>query len=336
MFKDSVVRLGRGRRALVVMMALIVSLVSLGAVASPVLAKQPTGDFAVFKQCPRFTAGVNLCLYSQIDGEMTLDKLTVPIVNTVTVQFGIMLNEETFEEKVVGALNEETLSPTPQPVPGGLSSLIDCNEIKGKWFPGRVRRGACKAMLDSSRFTTVNATTELARPASEIYVNKSNEEDGEGTALTLPVRIHLENPLLGQDCYIGSSANPIMFNLTVGTTSPPPPNEPITGKFGLISVKDEFEFIEVTGHVQVDNAFSAPEATGCGGPFSFLIDPLINGKLGLPSPAGYNTIIHSGYADEATTVGVIASEQEEPHEKRHGKEWGQETGPTPWRHWHHG
>jgi hypothetical protein len=331
MRKRYVVRLGgTDRRMLIAAMALVAPLVTGLGLASPALAKEPTGDFAVFKQCPRFTAGVNLCLYSQIGGEMTLGKLTVPIVNTVTVQFGIMLNEETFEEKVVGALNEETLSPTPQPVPGGLSSLIDCNEIQGRGFLGRVRRGACKAMLDSPRFTTVNATTELARPASEIYVNKSNEEAGEGTALSLPVRVHLENPLLGRRCYIGSSTDPIVFNLTVGTTSPPPPNKPITGKFGLIGVKDEFNFIEVTGHVQVDNAFSAPEATGCGGPLAFLIDPLINKKIGLPSPAGYNTIIHSGDVDEATTVGVIASEQEEPHEKQGKGKWGRGTGPHRW------
>lgn len=35
-------------------------------------AKEPTGDFAVFKQCPRFTKGVNLCLFSQTSGEVTL------------------------------------------------------------------------------------------------------------------------------------------------------------------------------------------------------------------------------------------------------------------------
>jgi hypothetical protein len=335
MFKDSVVvRLGRGKRALVVMMALIVSLVSLGAVSSPVLAKQPTGDFAIFKQCPRFATGVNLCLYSQITGGVTtINKLSVPIVNATTLQFGIAFNSETEAETVVGAINGETLSPTPQPVPGGLSSLIDCNEIKDKGLLGRLRRRTCKAILDNPSFTAVNETTELARPASEIYVNKNNELALQGTALALPVRIHLENPLLGRDCYIGSSADPIVFNLTVGTTSPPPPNEPITGKFGLIGAKDKFEFIEITGHTQVDNAFPAPEATGCGGHLASLINPLINSKIGLPSPAGYNTVIHSGYVNEGTTVGVIASEQEEPNEKHHHEhKAGQDAGPHHW--WH--
>jgi hypothetical protein len=332
MFKDSVVvRVGRAKRALVVMMALIVSLVSLGAVSSPVLAKQPTGDFAVFKQCPRFTTGVDVCLYSKIAGGVTtLNKLSVPIVNPVTLQFGIVIDPKTEAETVVGAFNGETLSPTPQPVPGGLSSLIDCNEIKDKGLWGGLRRRTCKAILDNHWFTAVNETTELARPASEIYVNKNNELALQGTALALPVRIHLENPLLGHDCYIGSSANPIVFNLTAGTTSPPPPNEPITGNFGLISAKDEFEFIEVTGHVQVDNAFSGPTATGCGGPLAFLIDPLIDSKIGLSSPAGYNTIIHSGYADEATTVGVIGSEKEQSGEERHEHKRGRQTAPRDW------
>jgi hypothetical protein len=314
-------------------MALIAPLVTCLGPASPALAKEPMGDFAVFKQCPRLTTGVNLCLYSQITGVTTLNKLSVPIVNPVTLQFGIVFDPTTEKETVVGALNGETLAPTPQPVPGGLSSLIDCNEIKDRGFPGRIRRGACRALFNHPWYTAVNETTELAAPASEIYVNKNNELAGVGTALSLPVRIHLENPLLGRDCYIGSSTDPIVFNLTVGTTSPPPPNEPIAGKFGLISAKDEFEFIEVTGHTQVDNTFSAPQATGCGGHHASLIDPLINSKIGLPSPAGYNTVIHSGYVNQGTTVGVIASEQEEPvSEKHHEHKGGRDTGPHRW--WH--
>jgi hypothetical protein len=320
------------RRTLVIVVALMAPLTGLG-IASPVVAKEPTGDFAIFKQCPRFAPGVNLCLYSQITGgEMTLDKLTVPIVNTVTFQGGLVEEEQPpFAVTFVAALNGETLSPTPEEVPGGLSSLIDCDEIKGKGFLRRAWRRACKNVFENSRFTAVYATTELARPASEIYVNKRNELVEEGTALTMPVRVHLENPLLGRRCYIGSSADPIMFNFTTGTTSPPPPNKPISGSFGLIKVKDEFEFAEVTEHLQVDNTFSTPEARGCGGPFSFLIDSLINGKIGLPSPAGYNTIIHSGYADEGTTVGVIGSEQEEPGEERHEHKRGRQTALPDWR-----
>jgi hypothetical protein len=332
MLKNGFMRLmGVRRRTLIIVMASMAPLGGLGMV-SPVVAKEPTGDFAIFKQCPRFATGVNLCVYSQIKGgEMTLGALSVPIVNTVTFQGGIVKGEEPpFAEAFVGALNGESLSATPQPVPGGLSSLINCDEIKDKGFGGRARRRVCRAVFENPRFSTVSATTELAGPASNIGLVLPNELREEGVALTMPVKIHLENPLLGRDCYIGSSTNPIVFNFTTGTTEPPPPNQPIHGSFGLISQKDEFEIIEVAEHLQVDNAFPAPAAMGCGGPFSSIIDPLIDSKIGLPSPAGYNTITHDGHASEATTVGVIASEQEEPGEERHEHKGVRRTGPRDW------
>jgi len=278
--------------------------------APSALAGGPTGDFAPFTKCPQFTTGVNFCVYSQITGgEMTLDKLTVPIVNPVTLQFGLMINTETGGETTVGALDGETLSPTPQPVPGGLSSLIACNEIKGRGPLEGIRRRACRAVFGNPGFSRVTATTELAGPASGIVLNRSNQLSQEGVGLSLPVRIHLENPLLGKDCYIGSSAEPIVFNLTSGTTSPPPPNKQITGSIGAITIKDEFKFAGFGEHSEVDNAFSAPAATGCGGHFSSIVDPLIDSKIGLPSPAGYNTIIHVGYALLAVVGAVIESEK---------------------------
>jgi hypothetical protein len=50
------------------------------ALAAPAMAMEPTGDFAIFKQCPRFAAGVELCLYTEtLSGEVTLNTQTVPI-----------------------------------------------------------------------------------------------------------------------------------------------------------------------------------------------------------------------------------------------------------------
>jgi hypothetical protein len=288
------------RRTLIVAMALIAPL----AFAAPALAKEPTGDFAVFKQCPRFTAEVNFCFYAQtLSGEVTLNKQTVPITKTITLQGGIKRNETTEAETFVAALNGETLSKSPQKVPGGLAGLIKCNEISD--FLERV---ACELVFENG-VTGVNATTELARPASEIGINKNNLVNEEGVALSLPVRVHLENPFLGSECYVGSSSSPMTWNLTTGTTSPPPPNKPISGKVGNIEFKDAFRFVQITGNSSVDNAYAAPGATGCGGLFSFLIDPIINGKIGLPSAAGHNTTILNNTIDEAPAEAVIASEK---------------------------
>src|SRR5580704_8050921 len=122
------------KRGLGIGVALIVPLASLG-LAAPALAKEPTGDFAVFKQCPRFTAGVNHCIYSQITGgEVAIGKTSVPIENPLTLQGGTDRNEEVEPtvETFVGALNGETLSKTSEKVPGGLLDLVKCNEIKGE------------------------------------------------------------------------------------------------------------------------------------------------------------------------------------------------------------
>ncbi len=284
--------------------AIVASALALLALAAPALAKSPTGDFAVFSQCPRFTLGVNFCFYSQTkSGEVTLNKQNVPIKNTITLQGGISRNEETETETFVGALNGETLSKTPQPVPGGLLGLVRCNEINNI-----IERIACELVFQNG-VTGVNAITELAKPASEIGINKNNLVNQEGVALSLPVKIRLENPFLGSSCYVGSSTHPIIWNLTTGTTSPPAPNKPITGKVGEIEFKDEFNLNQLTNNSIVDNAYSAPEATGCGGLFSFLIDPIIDGKIGLPSAAGHNTTILNNTIREATGEAVIASEK---------------------------
>jgi hypothetical protein len=52
-----------------------------------------------------------------------------------------------------------------------------------------------------------------------------------------------------------------------------------------------------------------PVSEGCGGVFSFLIGPIINSKIGLPSPAGHNTAILSGTLNTAEAEAVIASEK---------------------------
>ncbi len=296
-------------KRIITLVVLIASLASLGG-ASSALAKEPTKGFAVFKQCPRFTSGVNFCLYDQTkSGEVTLDKQKVPITSTITLQGGIDRNEATEEEKFVGALNGETLSKTPQNVPGGLLGLVNCKEILGEGEWEKFLRGACESVFENN-LTGVRAITELAKPASEITINKNNLVNEEGVDLGLPVKVRLENPLLGSECYIGSSSKPIVWNLTTGKTNPKAPNTPIHGSVGEITFTESFNIVNITGNSSVNNEFAAPEATGCGGwPLEYLLDPIIDAKIGLPSAEGKNTAILTGNLQEATSEKVIASEE---------------------------
>jgi hypothetical protein len=335
MIKDRGARFANIRgRVFIVVAALIAPLGALG-IASPTVAmaaKEPTGPYAVFKDCPRFTAGVEFCQYSQITGGVvTLNRLSVPIVNTITWQGGIS-ETSTGVETFIEAINGETFSREPQSVPGGLSSLIDCNEITGHGFQDRTRRGLCEGLLEHSWWQGVNETTELAEPTSDVGLNRLAAAEG-GIALSLPVRFHLESPLLGRDCYIGSSTEPIVFNLTWGTTSPPPPITPISGHFPTLEILEEGALLHIVGISSVDNTFAVPAATGCGGPFAFLIDPLINSKVGLPSPAGNNTVIHNGYDYLATVPNVIKSETGEEGAGQTGEHHGHGPGHGPGPGW---
>jgi hypothetical protein len=301
------------RRLLVVVVALFASM----AVAAPALASEPQGPFSVFKECPRTTKGVGYCVYAQIEsGEVKIGKTAVPInenkKSEIILQGGYERNEskEPAEEHFFGAENGETLSKTPQNVPGGLLDLINCTEITGEGFLEFLAREGCKAVFEN-KTTGVSATTELAKPASDIGINTDNLINEEGIALSLPVKVHLENTFLGSECYIGSSSEPVELALTDGETSPPKPNEPISGKLGHAEAHlyEGLPYLEITNNTLVNNSFSVPKASGCGGIFSSLVDPLVDSKLGLPSEAGNNTAVQTGKQKSATAKVVVASEK---------------------------
>jgi hypothetical protein len=281
MLKHRVGRLaGARRQGLIVGLALVAPvLFGLGITSSASAA--PKGIFAVFAQCPTSTPGNALCTFAQTtSGEFAIGKTKVPINKTITLQGGGVLtgSSNPNEYFLLPAKNGESLSKTELNVPGGLTGLVNCEEIKGNGLLEKLERGTCKAIFEN-KTTGVTATTELVASATNpAILNLASLFLGEGTALTLPVRVHLKNPLLGEGCYIGSEKSPIQLHLTTGTTAPPPPNKPIKGNPGKFSeeVEKEFGVTVVKENSLVDNAYSAPVAEGCGGLFSFLIDPIVN------------------------------------------------------------
>jgi hypothetical protein len=274
-------------------MTLVAALMALGFASSSALAT-PTGEYAVFAQCPLSDASLSACIYAKTEsGEFVVGNEKVPITNPITLQGGFTENEETETLTFVGAANGETLTKSPQKVPGGLIGLVKCNEISNF-----IERIACELVFENGA-TGVNATTELAAPASSIGLNEANLLSEEGTALSLPVKVHLENPFLGSECYVGTNSSPVVLNLTTGTTSPPAPNKPIKGSKGTESVNSEGTILTLSKNSLVNNSFAAPDSSGCGGLFSFLIGPIVNSKLGLPAAAGHNTAILNGTLKQA-------------------------------------
>jgi hypothetical protein len=218
----------------------------------------------------------------------------VPIEKTQTLQGGLVKFSES-ESYLVEALNKETLTKTPQKVPGGLTG-IKCSGIKGNGLIEKGLRALCESIFDNG-LTGVTATTEVAGSASSIILNQPFLEVGFGTALYLPVKVKLENPLLGSSCYIGSNSEPIKLEFT--TASP--------GKPGTFTTKHGGEILVVSNNTLAASNFKAPGATGCG--IGGLLDGLLNEKLGLPTTEGNKAILNNTI-EEANSEQVEGSEEE--------------------------
>lgn len=260
-----------------------------------------TGEFARFVTCPTANAAVDGCLYAETtSGTFKMGNKTVPIVKPVVLKGGFdsddgsIFGNLTFIAPTDGA----TLSKSPQPVPGGLTGIV-----APSWWPSILQNLFNETI--NNGFTGVTATVELAGPASSVKFNALADLAATGTALAMPVKVKLDNPFLGSSCYIGSNSNPIQLKLTTGTTSPPPPNTPITGSPGEPSGSEEGQIIAFKNNKLVDNSFAAPGANGCGGIlFSWAVDPFVNSIVGVPSAAGTNTAILAGntYIADANAV----------------------------------
>jgi len=229
------------------------------------------------------------CVLGVFDGSYTIGTKTVTLQSPVTLQGGY--TGEGSEIEFHGAENGVTLSKPAQPLPGGLSGLTAPpswpKELQD-WFNGAIEEGS----------TGLDATLELAGPATGIALNYENLFDEEGTALGLPVKIKLDNPILGGNCYIGSDKAPIHLELSTGKSGA------LKGAVGELSFNEELTIMTLTGLELVDGTYALPAASGCGGVASAFVDPLVNSLLGLPSASGKNAARLTGVLEDADAEAV--------------------------------
>lgn len=168
------------------------------------------------------------------------------------------------------ANSEGGLSKTKQEVPGGVIGLTGLD-----WLVNFLKADALK----------LYGVTELAGTPSNFTF----------TTVTLPIKVHLINPVLGNSCYVGSTSSPITLKLTTGATEPPPPNESISGEEGAFSEENEIAYFKHGKYV--DNSFAVPAASGCTltllGFIPASLDSVVNSVSGLPAAAGTNEAIQN-------------------------------------------
>jgi hypothetical protein len=164
----------------------------------------------------------------------------------------------------------------------------------GHWNPWH---GHGRRMLNDFPHPSVKATVE---PAGDVRAFLFAAEPGT-PSFTLLLKVHLEGPSFGHDCYIGSNASPI--EIPIFALAEPKLNF-LEDPNGLPVFTAVLEGLD-TG----SNIFSVPAAQGCGplvglGKHKYhLLDDAINSALDLPSPPGENLIALTGSKTAAVVSG---------------------------------
>lgn len=252
-----------------ILLGLIVAVVAAVVLAPAAQAATPAPGYGQFKGCPtpKENPNIEVCLHSTVTGgKFKMGNKNVPIENPMTLTGGANEELEHF-----AYTSEGGLSTAKQKVPGGVIGLTGLT-----WL----------LELLGSEALTLYAVTELAGTPAMTF-----------NTITLPIKVHLVNSVLGSKCYVGSNSSPITLHLTTGTTSPPPPNKPITGKEPTGSFDSKTGIISLTGATYVDNSFAAPGANGCTltlfGFIPISINGLVNEQSGLPAAAGTNETVQN-------------------------------------------
>jgi hypothetical protein len=243
--------------------AVLAALASMAMLAAVASAATPAPGYERFAGCPSPAENPNseVCIRSVITGgHFQMGNKDVPISKPMVLTGGVNNQLQNFSANSAGGLTK-----VKQQVPGGVIGLTGLD-----WLVNFLGVEQLK----------LYAVTELVGPPTL------------GETLHLPLRVHLINPVLGNNCYVGTASNPITLNLTEGTTNPPPPNTPITGKRAEFGFDEATEILTLMNSEAVDNSFSAPGASGCTLTlFGFIpvsINGLVNSTSGLPAPAGTN------------------------------------------------
>ncbi|GAA2774419.1 hypothetical protein [Streptomyces showdoensis] len=217
------------------------------------------------------------CVVSySLSGSIKLGNTTVTTGKT-NLQFGAVQNIDG-TTTVLGTSGSSLIADSAT-VPGGLLGLMCPSDIP-------FITDICRQLSDA-KLNKITATMESAGAPSNFDQIAGVVTDQ--PIVTVPVRIRLQNPFLGDNCYIGSKANPILLR-PKNANAPEFGFEQFNGD-GSPNAEGEMSRLNLLGSTQYDDSFAVPGASGCGLGWFGVIDAAVNLKTGLPSAAGKNKLI---------------------------------------------
>lgn len=242
------------------------------------------GDWAPFNRCPvdnsamlaaDGTTTLAYCVASDSpSGSVTLGKVTAP-TGDVNLQLGLLVNNSTGATTVVTP-SGGAISAAPVTIPGGLLGLM---------CPSKVL--AVSLVCSKITSSALNKVTAVVQPAGDPSSFSLANALGSGQPIvTIPVKIQLQNSLLGSSCYLGSDSSPILLH-PENATAPNLSVDLFDGDGTADATSGVLESVNATGATQSDNTAAIPGATGCG--LLGILNAAIDLKTGLPSASGSNS-----------------------------------------------
>jgi hypothetical protein len=272
----------------------LVAAFALSAVAasSALAVKNPTKSAKIFKNCPVNGEGGGSpdvsCIFGATElgegGQFTVGPITVPLARQIVLQYGISQPSEYEFPFIAPTHGAEAITPTPEKVPGEPIAHITSAEQTELGWPESLSYKYAQAQRKHTVKTVTETIEGAGNPATHIF----NILTEEGVGVEAPVKIKGENKWLselGDVCYIGSEAEPIVQHLTSGPSESPLTHETIHGSHGEVSFAHEGEEVTLTHSNLVDNTYPVPGAV-CTGPYSSVIAATIDKEFGLPAVAG--------------------------------------------------
>ncbi|MER5202573.1 hypothetical protein [Streptomyces sp. NPDC002825] len=211
---------------------------------------------------------------SSASGSIKLGNTTV-VTGRTNLQIGVIQNADgtnTVVPPPAGSLIADSAT-----VPGGLLGLMCPSDIP-------FITDICRQLSDAN-LNRITATVESVGTPSDFDQIAGVLTDM--PIVTIPVRIHLENPFLGSNCYIGSKSSPILLRPS-NKTAPDFAVERYSGD-GTPNDEGDMSRLNLLGSTQADTTFAVPGASGCGLGLG-LVNGAVNLKTGLPSAAGRNSL----------------------------------------------
>jgi len=255
----------------------------------------PGGIYTGFTNCPlknplmSQSNSFSACtLGLATSGSITIGNITTPVTEPVNVQFGFYQNtQQTYYADAVPPLagTSAILTTKPDLIPDSLTTELGCATATSP----TVQHICQEAAARGGAYNQVYALATEAGPITNFNL----------LSWTQPVIFKLINPLLGNDCTIGTLGNPIMLNpqLSVGPGGQLTlTNDPNPAKF-----PDSF-VLGITQATAGDSTFSAPGVTNCGpgGVANLDVGAALDAGAALPAASGNSLTLDGSFQVAAT------------------------------------